>query len=379
MKEIKRSIHALFAKKMQDRKIIILTGPRQVGKTSFLKTYFKDQSVIWFNADEADIRQRFANQNLTFIKQLIGDHKIMVIDEAQRISDIGLLLKIIYDNLTEVKVVVTGSSSLELANSINEPLTGRKWEINMYPISTYEMIEHTSLLEEQRLLEHRLIYGSYPDVINNPGQESELLKELADSYLYKDILTWEDIKKPQTLEKLVQALAFQIGSEFSYNELGQMTGLNHETVQRYMYLLEKAFILFQLPSYSKNLRNELKKSKKVYFYDLGIRNAVIKNFNPINLRNDKGALWENYLIIERLKQKSYYRLHSNDYFWRTHAQQEIDFIEDYNGLLHAFEFKWNPNKKIKFSKSFSNAYPDSIRTGVTTDNYLQFLNGGIEK
>lgn len=375
---IRRSINDLFTKKMKDRKIIILIGPRQVGKTTFLQSYFKNQKTKWFNADEVDVRQQLENQNVTFIKQLLGDKKIMIIDEAQRVSNIGLLLKIIYDQLQDVKVIVTGSSALELANTINEPLTGRKWELNMYPISTYELIHHSSQLEEQRLLEHRLIYGSYPDIINNPGEEQELLKELANSYLYRDLLTWQQIKKPQVLEKLVQALAFQIGNEISYNELGQMTGLNHETVQRYMDLLEKAFILFQLPSYSRNLRNELKKSKKVYFYDLGIRNAVINNFNPINLRNDKGVLWENYLIIERKKQKSYHRFHTNDYFWRTHAQQEIDYIEDYSGTLHAYEFKWNPKKKIRFSKSFTNAYPNSQHKGITPENYLSFLNYNID-
>ncbi|MFT4566114.1 MAG: putative AAA+ superfamily ATPase [Saprospiraceae bacterium] len=374
---ITRTVEKLFSQKMQDHKVIILTGPRQVGKTTFLKNYFKDQKVSWFNADESDIRQILQNHNKTYIQQILGSNKIMVIDEAQRIKNIGLLLKITHDELSDIKVIVTGSSALELADTINEPLTGRKWELNMYPISTMELIAHNGMLEEQRLLEHRLLYGSYPDVINNTGSEREILQELSNSYLYRDLLTWQEIKKPQVLEKLVQALSFQIGNEISYNELGQMTGLNHETVQRYMDLLEKAYILFQLPSYSRNLRNELKKSKKVYFYDLGIRNAVIKNYNPINLRNDKGALWENYLIIERMKQKSYHRLFSNDYFWRTHAQQEIDYIEDYDGKLHAYEFKWSAHKKIKFSKSFQKAYPDSQMEGVSRDNYLKFLNKGI--
>ncbi len=371
---ITRAIETLFHEKMQDHKVVILTGPRQVGKTTFLKNYFDTKNASWFNADEADIREILSNHNTTYIKQIIGNNKIMIIDEAQRVENIGILLKIIHDQLTDVKVVVTGSSSFEMANTINEPLTGRKWELNMYPISAVELIRHNGLIDEKRLLAHRLIYGSYPDVVNNPGAEREILQELSESYLYRDMLTWHDIKKPQVLEKLVQALAFQIGNEISYHELGQLTGLNHETVQRYMDLLQKAFILFQLPSFNRNLRNELKKSKKVYFYDLGIRNSVIKNFNPINLRNDKGALWENYLIIERMKQKSYHRLFSNDYFWRTHAQQEIDYIEEYNGILHAYEFKWNKHKKIKFSKSFQNAYPDSERKGITLDNYLDFLN-----
>jgi len=374
---IDRTIEKTFSKKMKDPKVIILSGPRQVGKTTFLKSYFKDANVSWFNADEADIRQILQNHNKTYIQQILGSNKIMVIDEAQRIANIGLLLKVIHDELPNIKVIATGSSAIELADTINEPLTGRKWELNMYPISTMELVAHKGILEEKRLIEQRLLYGSYPDVINNPGEEKEILQELSNSYLYRDLLTWQEIKKPQVLERLVQALAFQIGNEISYNELGQMTGLNHETVQRYMDLLEKAFILFQLPSFSRNLRNELKKSKKVFFYDLGIRNAVIKNYNPVNLRNDKGALWENYLIIERMKQKSYHRLFSNDYFWRTHAQQEIDYIEDFNGVLHAYEFKWNTHKKIKFSKSFQRAYPDSVLAGITRENYMDFLNQGI--
>lgn len=368
-----RLLSALFEQKMKDGKTIVLTGPRQVGKTTFLKDYFKNERLAWFNADEADVRQMLSQHNSTHLKQIIGNNNIVVIDEAQRVENIGIALKIIHDQLNGVKVIVTGSSSLDLANQINEPMTGRKWELNMYPISAVEFKNHLGWLESSRLLEHRLIYGSYPDVVNQVGQEREVLQELSDSYLYKDILTWHNIKKPQVLERLVQALSFQIGNEISYHELGQMTGLNHETVQRYMDLLEKAYVIFQLPSLSRNLRNELKKSKKVYFYDLGIRNAVIKNFNPINLRSDKGQLWENYLVTERIKQKSYHRLHSNDYFWRTHAQQEIDYIEEYNDELHAYEFKWSAKKKVKFSKSFTNAYPNSNTMGVHVANYMEFI------
>ncbi len=358
---------------MSDRKVIALIGPRQVGKTTLLKKEFLDENTVWYNADRSDVRDLFADQNISKLKGIIGDAKRVIIDEAQRISNIGLTLKLLYDEMPNVKILVTGSSALNLADEINEPLTGRKWEYMMYPLSFNEMAAHHGLLDEKQYLEHRLIYGYYPEVINNPGNEIEVLEQLSDSYLYKDILTWEDIKKPQKLEKLVQALAFQIGNEVSYNELGQIVGLDNETVERYISLLQKAFVVFPLTALSRNLRNELKKSRKIYFYDLGIRNAVIKNWNQLNFRNDVGALWENWLIVERMKHKSYLPLKTNQYFWRTHAQQEIDFIEEYGGILHAYEFKWNPKRKIKFTKTFTNAYPNHKTMGVNRDNYLDFI------
>ncbi|PIQ49598.1 MAG: ATPase [Cytophagales bacterium CG12_big_fil_rev_8_21_14_0_65_40_12] len=370
---INRALSILINQRVNDKKVIILLGPRQVGKTTLLRHNFSTERTLWLNGDDADTRNQLSNQSTTWIKQLVAGHDRIIIDEAQRIENIGITLKIIHDNIPEIKVIATGSSSFELANQINEPLTGRKWEFKLWPLSIGEMIKHHSLLEESRLLEHRLVYGWYPDVINNPGHEKEILNTLSDSYLYKDILTWENIKKPQKLEMLVQALAFQIGQEVSYHELGQTTGLDNETVEKYISLLEKAFIVFRLPSLSRNLRNELKKSRKIYFCDVGIRNAVIKNWNPISLRQDVGALWENFLIVERLKYKAYNSVFSNDYFWRTHAQQEIDFIEEYNGTLHAFEFKWNEKKKGSFSKSFTQAYPNHELLTVNRKNYLEFI------
>lgn len=370
---ISRNIIEQINAKMNDHKVIIVLGPRQVGKTTLLKKNYINKDTLVLNGDDSDVRQRLSNTSSTFLKQLIGKHKRLIIDEAQRVTNIGLTLKMIHDEMPDVKVIATGSSAFDLANEINEPLTGRKWEFKMWPISQQEMIAHTSFLEESRLLDHRLIYGWYPDVINNPGEERELLNQLSDSYLYKDILTWEEIKKPQKLEALVQALAFQIGNQVSYNELSQIVGLNNETVERYINLLEKALIIFKLPSLSRNLRNELKKSKKIYFYDVGIRNAVIKNWNPVNLRQDIGALWENFLIVERLKHKSYNSRFSNDYFWRNTAQQEIDFIEDYDGKLHAYEFKWNPKRKPFFSSSFTKAYPNHELMVVNRENYMEFI------
>ncbi|TXD81458.1 ATP-binding protein [Subsaximicrobium wynnwilliamsii] len=374
---ILREISKLLEQKIKDSKIIILVGPRQVGKTTLLKTMFKTEATLWLNGDDADVRSKLSNTSSTYLKQLVGTHDRLIIDEAQRIENIGLTLKILHDQLPEVKVLATGSSAFELANQINEPLTGRKWEFHLWPISFEEMANHHSLLEEERLLEHRLVYGWYPEVINNPGSEKLILNALSDSYLYKDILTWEDIKKPQKLEALVQALAFQIGQQVSYHELGQIVGLNNETVERYINLLEKAFIIFRLPSLSRNLRNELKKSRKIYFYDVGIRNSVIKNWNPVAMRQDVGALWENFLIVERLKHKSYNQLFSNDYFWRTHAQQEIDFIEESGGVLHAYEFKWNPKRKAKFSKAFKDGYPNHELSVVNKTNFLDFVQKPI--
>jgi len=351
-------------------------GPRQVGKTTLLKSHFTNENTLWLNGDDPDVRLQLANRPSTFLGKLVEGHSRIIIDEAQRIENIGLTLKIFHDNFPQLKIIATGSSSFELANQINEPLTGRKWQYTLWPISLSEMIRHTSALEESRLLENRLLYGWYPDVLTQPGKEREILQQLADSYLYKDLLTWQDIKKPQKLETLLQALAFQVGQQVSYNEIAQMVGLDQETVVRYIELLEKAFIVFRLPSFSRNLRNELKKSKKIYFYDVGIRNAVIKNYSPIGLRQDIGALWENFLIVERLKYKAYHAVFSNDYFWRNRAQQEIDFIEEYNGTIHAYEFKWNPKRKAHFSKSFINAYPQHTLTTVNRDNYLDFIEKG---
>ncbi len=370
---IKRHLTPIINNILQDTKTIVLLGPRQVGKTTLFATNFVNQKTLILNGDDSDVRLQLGNASSTYLKQLIGNKTRLIIDEAQRIENIGLLLKILHDQLPNIKVLATGSSAFELANQINEPLTGRKWEYKLYPISINEMIQHHSLIEESRLLQHRLIYGWYPDVINNPGNEKDILAQLSDSYLYKDILTWEDIKKPQKLETLVQALAFQIGNQVSYHELGKIVGLNNETVERYINLLEKAFIVFRLPSLSRNLRNELKKSRKIYFYDVGIRNAVIKNWNPVNLRQDIGALWENFLIVERLKYKANTQLLTNDYFWRNQAQQEIDYVEDYNGILHAYEFKWNANKKAYFSKSFIKAYPNHQLMIVNSSNYLEFI------
>lgn len=361
--------------RLGDKKAIILLGSRQVGKSTLLEqlsTEFSKPVTIW-NGDDADVRLLLADATSTLLRSLLGKTKTLVIDEAQRIQNIGVAIKIIIDQLQDVKVIATGSSAFELANHINEPLTGRKWEYHLFPFSFAELVQHQGLLEEKRLLNLRLVYGSYPEIVNHPGEEEVRLKQLSDSYLYKDVLAWERIQKPEKMEKLLQALAFQVGGEVSYNELGQLTGLDNQTIEKYIGLLEKAFIVFRLGALSRNLRNELKKARKFYFYDNGLRNAVINQFSPITLRQDSGALWENYVISERMKQLAYQQVNMNQYFWRTHAQQEIDYIEERNGKMRAYEIKWNTKTKVTFPNAFITAYQGVETTVVTPDNYFNFL------
>ncbi len=372
---IYRELSGIIKDKSDDRKAIIILGPRQSGKTTLLNSMLEhsEKKIVWFNGDDTDIRQIFEEPSSTKIRNYIGNVEVVIFDEAQRILNIGLCLKIITDNFPGVKVYASGSSAFELANKINEPLTGRKWEYTLFPISFSEMVRHHGLFEEERLLDHRLVFGYYPDVINSPGDERDILKALASSYLFKDILTWERIMKPDRLEKLVQALAFQIGNEVSYNELGKISGLDNKTVEKYLVLLERAFIVFRLNSFSRNLRNELSKSRKVYFFDNGLRNAIINQFNPIGLRNDESALWENFLVSERYKYIEYNRLYCNRYFWRTQQQQEIDYIEEKDGLLYAWEFKWSKKTKARIPLSFARAYPDYKFELINTTNYKTFI------
>jgi len=371
---IQRLLQVNITNNLYKGKAIIILGARQTGKTTLLKElFFNQQDVIWLNADELDVQNLFEQSSSTRFKTLFSKYKTIVIDEAQRIKNVGLKLKLITDELPDKQLIATGSSAFELSNQINEPLTGRKWEYYLYPISFYEMVNHHGIIEEQRMLNERLVYGYYPEIVTSKGNEKEVLKQLTDSYLYKDILMWQGIKKPEKLLKLLQALALQLGSEISYNELGQTIGLDNETVEKYIQLLEKTFVIFRLSSLSRNLRKELKLSRKIYFYDNGIRNALIANFNQPELRQDVGALWENFLISERIKSLHYKNIWTNKYFWRTHDQQEIDYIEERDGIIYGYEFKWNPKKTVRFSKTFLNAYPNSITNVISKDNYYDFL------
>lgn len=371
---VKRSLNTVLESKVGKGKAIIIMGARQVGKTTLLQHLWGDDAkILWLNGDETDVQSLFENISASRLKAILGDKRIVVIDEAQRIRDIGLRLKLITDQIPEVQVIATGSSSFDLANKVNEPLTGRKWEYKMFPLTFGEMVAHHGLLEEKRMLPHRLIYGSYPEVINNMGNEREVLKQLSDSYLYKDILMWEQIKKPDKIMKLLQALAFQVGSQVSYSEIGQICGLDSKTVEKYILLLEQTFVIFRLGSFSRNLRNELKNSKKIYFYDNGIRNAIIANFAQIENRTDLGSLWENYLISERIKKINYSNEWKNQWFWRTKEQKEIDYIEESDGKIEAFEFKWNKDAKIKIPKQFMANYINSTFTVIHQDNIEEFL------
>ena len=372
---IQRIIQKSIQNDLFKGKAIVITGPRQVGKTTLLEALRTENNLdaLCLNCDEPDIRLSLENVSSTQLKAMIGKHQLVFIDEAQRVKNIGLTLKLLVDQFKEVQIVATGSSALELANEINEPLTGRKREYHLYPFSTAEMIGSSSELEEKRLLEQRLIYGFYPDIVNDSGNAQRSLMSLSNDYLYKDLLALESIRKPALLEKILLALAFQIGSEVSFSEIAQSVGADIKTVAHYVSLLEKCFIVFQVGAFSRNLRNEIKKGKKIYFHDNGIRNAIIKNFNTIQLRQDIGALWENFLMSERKKFNDYNHHFVNSYFWRTHAQQEIDLLEESGGILSAKEFKWNERSKTKQPLVFSKAYPDSNFGIINSGNYVDFL------
>ena len=356
-------------------KVIMIIGPRQVGKSTLLRELQKEmnQQTLFINCDEPDMRLMLENVTSTQLKSLIGNNTLVMIDEAQKVPNIGETLKLMADNIEEVQIVATGSSAFELLNKTNEPLTGRKFEFNLYPISTNELVLHHGKIEEQRLLERRMIYGLYPEIVNNPGNEQEYLIELVNSYLYKDILSFQNIRKPDVLNKLLTGLALQLGQEVSYNELSQLIGVDKATVEKYIELLEKCFVVFRLSSFSRNMRNELKRTRKVFFYDNGVRNAILNNFTPLSLRQDVGALWENFMVSERVKQNSYNRDFRKIYFWRTQTQQEIDLLEEKDGVLYAFEFKWNPKKNATIPKSFADAYPEHRFEVITSGNYIDLL------
>lgn len=373
---IARILDQKIRKDLFKGKAIILYGPRQSGKTTLIRKIATESGLpfLFQSGDEPDTRELFENATSTRLKALIGDRKLVVIDEAQRIANIGIAIKLITDNLPEVQVVATGSSSFELAETIREPLTGRKYEHFLFPVSYPEMVASTGAQEERRMLEHRLIYGYYPEVLNHPGEERRHLNMLSDSYLYKDLFAYERIKKPVLLQKLLKALALQLGCEVSFNELSRLIGADKETVERYLDLLEKSFVVFTLPAYSRNIRTEIRKSRKVYFYDNGIRNAIIANFTPPGLRTDTGALWENFMVSERRKSVGYYDWHCNSFFWRTAQQQEIDYLEERDGRLDAYEFKWHATRNARLPVTFSKAYPGTGFTLITPETFTPFFD-----
>ena len=371
---IKRTLLTDIQNRLFQGKAILLFGPRQCGKSTLVEQMLSNKEHLYLNGDDADVREILTNTSAAKLRVRVGHHKIVFIDEAQRVPNIGLTLKLFTDQLKDVQVIATGSSAFELSSKVNEPLTGRKFEFMLYPLCFAEMVAHHGLIQENRLLEQRLIFGYYPEIVTKHGDEKILLKLLAGSYLYKDLLMLEQVKKPMILEKLLKALALQVGSEVSYQELGQTIGSDSKTVEKYIDLLEKTFVIFRLPALNRNVRNEIKKGKKVYFYDCGIRNAIIDNFKLLTSRTDVGALWENYVISERMKFLHYNNLDAKQYFWRTTQQQEIDLIEEHEGSqFKAFEFKWGKHEKVRFPQTFTDNYPNSETAVISPDNLEDFL------
>ena len=356
------------------KKAIILIGPRQVGKTTLIKDLLINhkESTQFLDGDDTTVQDLLNRPNSQQIKQIIGNKKIIFIDEAQRIPEIGITAKIIVDQFSEVQLILSGSSSFELNNKLNEPLTGRKWTFSLWPITWEEWQNHIGYVKAEQDLENRLVFGLYPDVLNHEDNSSLVLTELANSYLYKDVLMYGGLKKPTEIKKLLKALAFQVGNEVSLNELGQIVGIDPKTVDKYIDILEKTYIIFRLHPLSKNLRNEIKAKNKIYFYDNGIRNAVIGQLQPLSIRQDIGQLWENFLISERIKQLSLRKVLNNYYFWRTTQQQEVDYVEEINGVFFGYEFKWNEKRKIKFPKTFTNNY-NSTNRGINRANFRDFV------
>jgi predicted AAA+ superfamily ATPase len=374
-----RTLQSVIEQKLFKNKVIIVFGPRQVGKTTLMEqlkanSLMDANSVLFFNCDEPYNRELLTNANSEDLSMFMGAAKIIIIDEAQRVPNIGLTIKLMVDKYKEKQIIITGSSSLELAGKLTEPLTGRKFEYTLLPISTQEIISNNGMLEAARLLESRLIYGSYPDILYKKENVKELLLALTNSYLFKDIFAMQEVRKPELFNKLLIALALQIGNEVSFHEIAQIVQSDVKTVERYINLLEQCFIVFRLNGLSRNLRSELKKSKKIYFYDNGIRNAILQNFSPLNLRQDVGALWENFFVSERQKYNLYNLRFAKSYFWRTQQQQEIDLVEEIDGVFYAFEIKWNEKRKATFHENFLKAYNPKETNTISPQNYLQFLN-----
>ena len=374
---IKRYLLENLKKDLNKNKALLLLGARQVGKTTLLQDLSKSwNDTLWLTGDELETQRMFENPTTTRFKAEFSGIKYLIIDEAQRLPNVGLGLKLITDHLNNIQLLVTGSSAFELSNRLNESLMGRTYEYQLFPLSFSEMADFHTLREEKRLLLYRLIFGYYPNVVVQPEDNKKILYNLVQNFLYKEMLMLEGVKKSDKIVKLLQALAFQIGSQVSYNEISKIVGLNAATVEKYIIMLEQSFVIFRLGTFSRNLRNELSKSRKIYFYDNGIRNALIDNLSSVEVRTDVGALWENFLVSERMKFLKNNERWCKRYFWRTKEQQEIDYIEEEEGELRAFEFKWNPHTKARITKTFTNAYPHAKTQIITPENYVDFVRKG---
>jgi predicted AAA+ superfamily ATPase len=376
--KIKRALFSQLETALQPGKVMVLYGPRQVGKTTLAKDLIANLPLRskFINADELVYREVLASQSSQRLGELLGDSELLIIDEAQRVPNIGLNLKILVDSFPHAQIIATGSASFDLASKINEPLTGRKLTFNLYPISYTEIQNTLGVIEARSQLERWLVWGGYPTIVttNDPASRESLLGELVGSYLYRDVLELEGIRRADKIVDLLRLLAYQIGGEISIAELGTSLGLNFQTVDKYLDLLEKVFVIFKVRGFSRNLRKEVTKNSRYYFYDNGIRNSLIQNFNPLALRNDIGQLWENFLVIERRKANQSAGRMVNSYFWRTYDHKEIDCIEEHGGRLYGYEFKWQAGGiRRAVRNEFSEAYPDSELMVVSQENFEEFL------
>ncbi|MDD3523227.1 MAG: ATP-binding protein [Candidatus Cloacimonadaceae bacterium] len=371
---IKRKIFDPIQQWLERGKIVLVLGPRQSGKTTLLKMIRESHvgNSLVFNCDETESRTLLSKQNSALLRTVLGYDKLVLVDEAQRLENAGLTLKLIHDTMPDIKLIATGSSAFELTDKLNEPLTGRKIEFSLLPFAFEELVEHTDLLSEIKQLQNRLLFGSYPEIALNPGLEVPTLQNLCGSYLYKDVFSIYDIRRPELVEKLVQALAIQLACEVSFHELAQLLDTDSATIERYIGILERAFIVFRLPNFNRNQRNEIKRSRKIYFIDNGIRNAVLSDFRPLELRDDIGKLWENYVVSEFLKSKANHSLYHRAYFWRNRNGAEVDYLELADNYLKAFEIKWNPRKAGNF-RAFLSAYPDAETQTISPENYFQHI------
>ncbi len=377
MQFIDRHIENTIKNALQPNKVIVLLGPRRVGKTVLLNRLIDkiEKPYLFLNGEDILTIQALERRSVLHYKTLLGNKRLLIIDEAQKIPEVGSILKLMVDNIEGLEIIVTGSSAFDINKYTGEPLTGRKKTYYLFPFSELEYNQFENLIDKQEHLRHRLVLGNYPELthLEDSHAKAKYLQELVNSYLLKDILTFENIRNSNKILKLLQLIAFQIGNEVSYHELANQLGLSRNTIEKYLDLLSKVFIIHRVGGFSRNLRKEITKNSKWYFYDNGIRNALIANLNPLDLRNDQGQLWENYIISERIKKQAYTGMLVYNYFWRTYDQQEIDWIEDRGGKLYAYEFKWKKNKKSKTPTAWQEAYPDSEFNIINSDNYLEWI------
>jgi len=358
-------------------KVVVLYGPRQVGKTTLIKEINHELKyrTLFLNGEDRFVQEWLSSRSVEILKRNIGENELIIIDEAQNINEIGLNLKIMVDSFSNLRIIATGSSSFELANQVGEPLVGRKWQFELFPVAQLELKNDENYMQTKANLDQRLIFGSYPEVVTSYDiiKKTQILNSIVDNYLFKDILQWENLKQADKLIDILKLIAFQIGKQVSISELANTLNINFYTVERYLDLLEKVFIIIKVSGFSRNLRKEIGKTSRYYFLDNGIRNAVVNNFNDLKTRDDVGQLWENYLFMERLKLRKYTNLFANHYFWRTHDRKEIDLIEEHGGRLYGYEFKWG-DKKIKPPQEFLNTYSNSQFMVVNRENYLDFIS-----